>query len=69
MKIFNAYDYAVLSQLCQVLGLLFGLLRVLLCLWLSEAVLAMFLNVLWLLPLGLLLVGLGTLAFGLSGKS
>ena len=58
-----------LSQLCQVLGLPLGLLRVFLHLWLFGAILAMFLNVPWPLPLGLPLVGLGKLTFGFSGKS
>ena len=58
-----------LSQLCWVLGLSLGLLRVLLRLWLSGAVLTMFLNVPWPLPLGLPLVDLGTLAFGLLRQS
>ena len=58
-----------LSQLCWVLGLSLGLLRVFLCLWLSRAILAMFLDMPWPMPLGLLLVGLGTLALGFSGKS
>ena len=58
-----------LFQVCQVLGLLFGLPQVHLRLWLSGAGLAVFLNVPWPLPLGLPLVGLGTLALGLSGKS
>ena len=58
-----------LSQVCWVLGLFLGLPRVLLHLWLSEAILAMFLDVPWPLPFGLPLVGLSTLALGFSGKS
>ena len=69
MKIFNAYEYAVLSHLCRVLGLPLGLPQVFLCLWLSGASLAVFLDVPWPLPLGLLLVDLGMLALGFSGKS
>ena len=58
-----------LSQLCWILGLSLGLPRVFLCLSLSGAILAMFLDVFWPLPLGLPLVSLSTLAFGLLGKS
>ena len=57
-----------LSQLCQVLGLSLGLPQVVLRLWLSGAILAMFLEVPCPLPLGLPFVGLGTLALGFSGK-
>ena len=55
--------------MCWVLGLPLGLLRVSLHLGLSGAVLAMFVGVPCSLPLGLPLVGLGTLALGFSGKS
>ena len=58
-----------LFQICWVLRLLLGLLRVFLRLWLSGAGLAVFLNMLWHLPFGLSLVGLGTLALDLLGKS
>ena len=48
-----------LFQLCWVLGLPLGPLQVFLRLWLSGAILAMFLDVPWPLPLCLPLVGLG----------
>ena len=58
-----------LFQVCWVLGLPFSLPRVLLRLWLSEAGLAVFLEVPQPLLFGLPLVVLGMLSLGFLGKS
>ena len=58
-----------LFQVCQVLSLSLGLTQVFSHLWLSGAILTMFLDVPWPLSLGLPLVVLGMLALDFLGKS
>ena len=66
---FNAHAYAVFASVVLGSGSSPWPTVSFLRLWLSGAILAMFLGMLCPLPLGLPLVGLGMLALGFSRKS